>query len=136
MERNETEIFEQNRIAELKSRLDEHERTIKEERRKLWHAESGSQEPVVWETLKVVSTYIAGYVSQVTTEGYKIENPPEVIIHLHKLSIFNVKCIMKWYPSAENEYPKIKQYFELLDYIRLLILDFIQRYRLPESATN
>ncbi len=41
---------------------------------------------------------------------------------------------MKWYLSAEEEYPKIKQYFELLDYIRLLTLEYIERYRLKEQA--
>lgn len=39
---------------------------------------------------------------------------------------------MKWYPSVAEEYPKIKQFFELLDYLRLLTIDYIQRCRLPE----
>jgi hypothetical protein len=43
MERSETEIFEQKRIAELFDRLLEHEKSTKEERRKLWHSEKDSQ---------------------------------------------------------------------------------------------
>lgn len=76
---------------------------------------------------------IAGYVSQSATKGYTRQEPQEVISHLHRLSIFNVECIIKWYPTAEQEYPKIKQYFELLDYIRLLTLNYVQRYRLQEK---
>lgn len=47
MNRYETEAFEQNRIAELMERLPEHGRTIKDERRKLWQIEKGSQEEYV-----------------------------------------------------------------------------------------
>jgi hypothetical protein len=136
MERGETETFEQARLIELKRRLLEHERSMKDERRKLWESEKDPQEGyTVWDRLEVLSMDILGYVSQSTTKGYKIENPYEVISHLHKLSIFNVECIMKWYLSATEEYPKIKQFFELLDYMRLLTIDYIQRYRLSEELT-
>lgn len=136
MERSETEIFEQNRITELKSRLFALERDMKDERSKLWHEEKRSQEQyVVWERLEVLSTYIFGYVSQVTTKGYTIQEPEKVISHLHKLSIFNVECIMKWYATGTQEYPKIKEFFELLDYISLLTIDYIQRYRLQKELT-
>lgn len=71
MDRHEIEAFEQNRIAELMDRLSEYGRTIKDECRKLRQIEKGSQEEyVVWDRLEVLSTYIAGYVSQVTTKGY------------------------------------------------------------------
>lgn len=136
MERGEIEVFERNRIAELKSRLFAHERAMKDEIRKLWQIEKESEGYTVWRELEPLSTYIFGYASQIVTKGYTRQEPHEVISHLHKLSIFNVKCIMDWYPSAAQEYPKIKEFFELLDYIRLLILDFIQRYRLQEPTTN
>jgi hypothetical protein len=135
MKQDETETFERNRIAQLLDRLLEHQRSIKEERRKLWHSEKGSQEQyTVLDRLDILSADIIGYASGIASKGYTVQEPNEVINHLHRLSIFNVECIMNWYTSAEEEYPKIKHYFELLDYIRLLTLEYIERYRLKESA--
>lgn len=137
MEKHETELFEKKRIAELLDRLKEHERTIKGERSKLWHVEKGSQEPyVVWERLEIISADIIGYMSGIGSTTYRLKEPKKVVEHLHRLSIFNVECVMKWYPTAAQEYPKIKQYFELLDYIRLLTIDYIQRYMLEKTTTN
>ena len=48
------------------------------------------------------------------------------------LSIFDSDCIVDWYRSSGDEYPKIKQFFELLDYIRLLTLEYVERYQLVE----
>ena len=135
MKRSETEIFERNRIAHLLSRLRENKRLIKEERSKLWQSEKGSQEQyTVLDRLDILSADIIGYATGISSKGYTIQEPNEVINHLHRLSIFDVECVMKWYLSAEEEYPKIKQYFELLDYIRLLTLEYIERYRLKEQA--
>lgn len=134
MERIETETFEQKRIAELMDRLFDHQKSLRDERKKLWQIEKESEEQyTVLDRLEVLYMFIAGYVSQIATKGYTRQEPHEVISHLHQLSIFNVDCIIKWYPTAEQEYPKIKQFFELLDYIRLLTLDYVQRYRLQEK---
>lgn len=136
MEKHEIALFERKRIAELLRRLKEHGRTIKDERARLWHIEKGSPEPyVVWERLEMLSAGIIGYVPESASEDYRLKDPKKVVSHLHKLSIFNVECIMKWYPTAAEDYPKIKHYFELLDYIRLLTLDYIQQYMLQEELT-
>ncbi len=137
MEKYETEFFERERIAELLNRLNEHERTMKEEFRKLWHSEIDAPGPYfVWDRLEILSSDIRGYLSKIDSERFISKEPEKVINHLHRLSIFNVECIMKWYPTAAQEYPKIKHYFELLDYIRLLTIDYIQRYRLPEPQQS
>lgn len=137
MEESKIEIFERNRLAELKSRLFVYEQTMKDERRKLWQIGNESEkEQTVWRELEPLTTYIYGYVSQIVIKGYTRQEPDEVISHLHNLSIFNLDCIMKWYPTAAQEYPKIKHYFELLDYVRLLTIDYIQRYLLQEPQQN
>ncbi|MBD1930756.1 MULTISPECIES: hypothetical protein [Cyanophyceae] len=135
MEQREAELFERNRLFELKSRLFAYEKSIKDERRKLWEAEKDSeQEYTVWSQLELLSTYISGYVSQITEYGYIRQKSQEAINHLHQLSIFDVDCIVSWYRNSGDEYPKIKQFFELLDYIRLLTLEYIERYRLLEPT--
>ncbi|MEW6499824.1 MAG: hypothetical protein AB1589_46280 [Cyanobacteriota bacterium] len=135
MEQREAELFERNRLFELKNRLFAYEKSIKDERRKLWEAEKDSeQEYTVWSQLELLSTYISGYVSQITEYGYIRQKSQEAINHLHQLSIFDVDCIVSWYRNSGDEYPKIKQFFELLDYIRLLTLEYIERYRLLEPT--
>lgn len=110
---------------------------MKDERSQLWRSEKElEEERTVWSELELLLTYIVGYASQIATKGYTRQEPHEVINHLHKLSIFDVECIMNWYPSAAQDYPKIKQYFELLDYIRLLAVDFIQQYLLREEVAE
>lgn len=136
MERAEIEMFERNRLAELLSRLYDQGKSTKGERGKLWEIEDRSQLYTVLDRLDILSDGIVGYVSQITTKGYTRQKPQDVINHLDRLTIFNVECIMKWYPTAEQEYPKIKQYFELLDYVRLLTIDYIQRYQLQEVSTK
>jgi hypothetical protein len=137
MDKYEIELFEKQRIAELLNLLKEHGRSIKEERRKLWHSEKYLQEAYkVWDRLEIFSADIIGYVSGINSKDYRLNEAEKVINHLHRLSIFDVECIRKWYPTAAEEYPKIKHYFELLDYIRLLSLDYIQRYQLQEPTTK
>ncbi len=137
MEKHEVELFERKRIAELLNRLKEHGRTMKDERSKLWdNDKNDTQGYSVLDRLEVLSLNVMGYLSGLDSEKFISKEPEKVVNHLHKLSIFNVECIMKWYPSAAQEYPKIKHYFELLDYIRLLTIDYIQRYRLPEPQQS
>jgi hypothetical protein len=135
MERHEAELFDRNRLSELKTRLFDYEKSLKDERHKLWELEKESeQEYTVWSQLELLSTYISGYVTQITDYGYIRQKPQEAINHLHQLSIFDADCIVNWYRDSGNEYPKIKQFFELLDYIRLLTLEYIEQHRLLEST--
>lgn len=134
MEKHEISIFERKRIADLYKRLSDIEISIKDERRKLWQIEKGWQEDyTVCDRMEILSMDIAGYVSQITSKGYTRQEPKEAIKHLHKLSIFDIDCLIEWYPSAGEEYPKIKHFFELLDYIRLLTLEYLEKYCIQES---
>ena len=134
-----TQLFKRLRISELLDRLNEHRHTTKKEFSKLWHSEENDlQGYTVWDRLEILSADIIGYASGISLNSKtqrRFREPRNVVAHLHKLSIFDVECIMKWYPTAAQEYPKIKHYFELLDYIRLLSIDYIQRYQLQEDLT-
>lgn len=90
MERRSTEIFEQKRLAELMERLFDHQKFLRDERKMLWQIEKESEEQyTVLDRLEVLSMFIVGYVSQITTKGYTRQEPQGVISHLHRLSIFN-----------------------------------------------
>ena len=137
MERSKAETFERRRLAELKNRLFAYEQVIKDERRKLWEFEQESEvEDTIWGELELLSTYIFGYVSQIVSQGNTRQQPSEVISHLHELSIFNTDCIVNWYTASAVEYPNIKQHFELLDYLRLLTLDYVKQHLLQKPTAN
>lgn len=129
MNKLEKELFERQRFSELKKRLFAKEKEIKKERHQLWLKEKESlKEETVWDTLELFSTDILGYVSQIAFQGYTLQSPDEVVRHLHKLNIFERDCIRDWYDSDADNYSQIKQYFELLDYIRLLTLEYIEQF--------
>lgn len=139
MEKHEIELFERKRIAELLTRLLEQGKFInlQDERSKLWESEDRSiDQYTVLDRLDILSGDIIGYVPESASKKYRLKDPKKAVDHLHRLSIFNVKCIMKWYPTAAQEYPKIKHYFELLDYVRLLTIDYIQCYLLQEPQPS
>ncbi len=135
MNKSEKELFERQRFAELKKRLFAQEKGLKKERHHLWLKEKESlKEETVWDSLELLSTDILGYVSQIASKGYTIQSPSQVIEHLHQLNIFERDCIIDWYYLEGNNYPNIKQYLELLDYVRLLILEYIEQFILLKAC--
>jgi hypothetical protein len=116
------------RLTELKRRLLQLEKELKDERHQLWLEEKNqNSEDQVWERLEIISSDILGYMSQVILKGATRQSAREVVEHLHKLSIFEVSCIVSWYETSASNYPKIKEYFELLDYVRLLLLELVEQ---------
>jgi hypothetical protein len=135
MNKSDKEFFERQRFSELKKRLFTQEKEIKKERHQLWLKEKElDKEETVWDRLELFSNDILGYVSQIASKGYTIQSPDEVIRHLHKLNIFETECVIGWYYSDADNYPQIKQYFELLDYVRLLTLEYIEQFVLLKAS--
>ncbi len=129
------DFFERQRFLELKKRLFEQEKRIKKERYQIWLKEKeSSNEETVWDRLELSSNDILGYVSQIALKGYTIQSSNEVIRHLHKLNVFEMECIVEWYSSDAHNYPEIKYYFELLDYVRLLTLEYIEQFVLLKAG--
>ena len=95
----------------------------KEERHKiaLWEE---SQEFTILGVIEMFTTDIRGYVAQVIASD-NLENPQEVMEKLHKLKIFDVPYFTEWYFSNESDYPQIKRYVETLNYLRLLVIEYI-----------
>ncbi len=135
MNKSKKELSSRQRFSELKQRLLNEEKALKKERHHLWLMEKElSQEETVWDRLELLSTDLLGYVSQIAYRGYTSQNPLEVIAHLHKLNLFEIDCIIDWYYTEYEEYPKLKKYFELLDYVRLLTLEYIDQVLLLQAS--
>lgn len=133
MEDYKTIFFDKDRISELLERLTQCEQSSAHERRKLWDLIKESKTFTFMFDLELLTSDIRGYVSQIAWRGYTRQEPFEAITGLDKLRVFDVECIMNWYYSSANEYPGTKMYCELLDYLKLLTLEFIFIYRLPDK---
>lgn len=76
---------------------------------------------------------LRGYASQMQVRGW-IENEPAAIAHLQTLRLFSIPAITQFYFESDQHYPKLKEYVRRLDYLRLLLLEYLQTHTQPESA--
>ncbi len=76
------------------------------------------------EEIELLTTDIRGYASQIKTRGY-INNPSIVIAKLQKMRIFDITQISRFYFDNQINLPVFKAYLRMLDYLRLLILEYL-----------
>jgi hypothetical protein len=79
----------------------------------------------ILEELELVTSDLRGYASQIQTSG-SIENSPTAINYLQNLRLFSIPSISQFYFETGEEYPKLKEYLRQLDYLRLLMLEYLQ----------
>lgn len=107
-------------------------KNTREERRKLLNWEESKDFSILGE-IEIFTDSIRGYASQLTTDS-TIENPQESIEKLKQIQIFNISEFVKWYFTYDTEYPQLKNYIEKLNYLRLLIIEYITQYQLVMPA--
>ena len=106
-------------IRLLSTQLDQLYRSMKTERQSIAQWEE-DQEFSILGTLEIFSDNIQGYVEQIISN--QIDSSPEGILnHLQTLNIFNIDYFTAWYFANWETYPKIKQYIDHLDHLRLLL---------------
>lgn len=103
-------------------------KNTREERRKLVHWEESKDFSILGE-IEILTDNIRGYASQLTSNS-TIENPQESIEQLKRIQIFNISDFVEWYFTYDTEYPQLKNYIEKLNYLRLLIIEYISQYQL------
>ncbi|MBD2775559.1 hypothetical protein [Iningainema tapete] len=101
-------------------------KNTREERRKLTHWEESRDFSILGE-IEIFTTDIRGYTSQLITNNF-LENPQEIFEKLKQLQIFYNSYFVEWYFHEENEYPQLKNYVEKLNYLRLLLIEYISQY--------
>ncbi|WP_199317458.1 hypothetical protein [Planktothricoides raciborskii] len=99
-------------------------RQTKSERKQLATISTTDEEFTALEEIELLTVELRGYASQLEARG-GIENAEQVINKLRIMRIFAVPVIAKLYFEAE-EYNLIKSYIRMLDYLRLLILEYLQ----------
>lgn len=82
------------------------------------------KEFTVLEELELLTVNIRGYASQIKAQG-RIKNKQEAIEQLKAMRLFDVGAIAKFYLTTNEEYKKTKTYIRMLDYLRLLIWEYL-----------
>jgi hypothetical protein len=112
-------------IIQLLEQLTIDYQNSKSERQAIAHQFSASEtEFTVLEEIELLTTDIRGYASQIKARGY-IENSQQAIEALQHKRVFNIPQIAQLYFNNSHQYEEIKFYLRMLDYLRLLILEYL-----------
>lgn len=95
---------------------------LERERIALWEE---NQEFSVLGTIEVLTDDIRGYSFQIINNNC-IATSQEILNELNKLKIFEIPEFIEWYFTPEFDYPKMKHYAETLNYLRLLIIEYLR----------
>ncbi|GAA6615169.1 hypothetical protein [Scytonema sp. NUACC26] len=106
----------------LKHLLNDYKKT-REERRQIALWEESEDFSVLGE-IEILTTDIKGCATQIIAND-EVENSQESLEKLTKLKFFDISYFADWYFSEENQFPQIKRYVEKLNYLRLLIIEYI-----------
>ncbi|MBD2195206.1 MULTISPECIES: hypothetical protein [Calothrix] len=77
------------------------------------------------EEIELLTVNLRGYASQIQSTR-QITNKAQAIAHLQSMRIFNVAQIARFYFNSNGKYEQMKNYLRILDYLRLLMLEYLQ----------
>jgi soluble cytochrome b562 len=78
-----------------------------------------------WEEFELLIVSICGYAKQVQETG-NVKHLDSAIAHLQQLQVFANSTISQFYAGTKGQYPKVQTYLQMLDYLRLLTLEYLQ----------
>jgi len=78
----------------------------------------------VLEEIELLTSDIRGYAHQIQARGW-VENEQQAIERLQNMGVFDVPALAKFYFSTDGGYQQMKAYIRMLDYLRLLILEYL-----------
>jgi hypothetical protein len=128
--------IQKERVVQLLARLVMDERNAKAERAAIAQAYPASDDGfTLLEELELLTTRIQGYASQLEYAD-KVEKHEQAIADLQQCRLFDVPLIAQFYRDACSQYPQTYAYIGLLDYLRLLVLEYLsmQPIMQPVSA--
>ncbi|MCY7323920.1 MAG: hypothetical protein LH660_19500 [Phormidesmis sp. CAN_BIN36] len=86
------------------------------------------------EELELLIVSISGYAKQIQATG-SVRQFDAAIAHLQQLQVFANSTIAQFYREASGQYPKVQSYLQLLDYLRLLTLEYLQMQQTVQSIS-
>jgi len=118
--------FYQDYILQLLEQLNINYQNTRLERQQISQKDVISKEGFTFlEELELLTVNIRGYACQIETTG-PIGNEQQAIADLQRLSVFNNYVIIQLYSESRSRYPQIQTYISTLDYLRLLVLEYLQ----------
>ncbi|MEG3876910.1 hypothetical protein QT972_05945 [Microcoleus sp. herbarium7] len=118
--------IQQDIIVQLLAQLTVDYQNTKSERKQIAQSYLDSEEEFSFlEELELVTVSIRGYASQIETSA-GVENREEAIASLHQLRVFDRSAIAQFYDETRAGYLQMRSYIRMLDYLRLLVLEYLQ----------
>ena len=77
------------------------------------------------EEIELLTVNLRGYASQITSEN-KITKKDQMFSQLQGMRVFSVSQIDQFYFNNNGKYEQMKSYIRMLDYLRLLLLEYLQ----------
>lgn len=82
--------------------------------------------------VELLTADLQGYVGQVLTEA--CQQPHQVLAVLQKAKPFETAPISDWYITLGEQYPQMCRYIEMLDYLRLLLVEYLGQVVIQMAA--
>ncbi|MEQ8997070.1 MAG: hypothetical protein RID53_11280 [Coleofasciculus sp. B1-GNL1-01] len=77
------------------------------------------------EEIELLTVSLRGYANQIQTQGW-ILNETQAIDQLREMRVFRITVIVHFYFDSNGKYEQMKGYIRMLDYLRLLMLEYLQ----------
>ncbi|MDJ0659557.1 MAG: hypothetical protein QNJ42_08700 [Crocosphaera sp.] len=123
-----TILINQNYIEQILNQLLIDYQKTQEERVKIAEWEE-NEEVSILGMIEMLTDTIRGYGFQVIN-NHSLDNSREMMNELEKMKIFEIPELTDWYFSSKFDYPRSKNYLESLNYLRLLILEYMRDVKL------
>ncbi|NET55776.1 MAG: hypothetical protein F6K47_06300 [Symploca sp. SIO2E6] len=102
--------------------LDYQNTQLEREKIALWEANQGFS---ILGIIEFLTDELRGYAFQVITNNWTVK-ANNIIEELERLKILEIPEIEDWYFTSELDYPQMKHYIETLNYLRLLIIEYLR----------
>lgn len=122
---NEQELTKRNIIQLLTQLVDMYQNTHNERKEIATHFPPEDEEFSLIEEIELLTVNLRGYASQLQATG-QIASKARVIEQLQAMRVLNVPTIARFYFGNNDKYALIKSYIRMLDYLRLLLLEYLQ----------
>lgn len=120
-------------ISQLFQDLILYYQAAKDERKRIAEIWVSEEEFTVLEELELLTADIRGYASQFKVYG-RVSEPAAAATKLHKMRILDTPAVAQWYFNSSKDYLKMKFYIQMLDYLRLLVLEYIELHQQEEET--
>jgi hypothetical protein len=112
-------------MKELSQLTNTYENTHSERKEIVTQFPPEDEEFSLLEEIELLTVNLRGYASQITSEN-KITKKDQMFSQLQGMRVFSVSQIDQFYFNNNGKYEQMKSYIRMLDYLRLLLLEYLQ----------